>query len=75
MSDTTHHTKDVLLQTLEAELKGFEAKVSSSKVGTVTEVGDGIAKLSGLGDCLSAEMLEFGKGVMGVALKRPRSVL
>jgi len=65
MSDST---KDVLLKTLEAELKNFEGKVTHTKVGTVIEVGDGIAKISGLSDCLSAEMLEFSHGVKGVAL-------
>lgn len=59
---------DALLRTLEAELKGFEAKVSADKVGTVIEVGDGIARVTGLKDCLASEMLEFGKGVKGVAL-------
>lgn len=59
---------DALLRTLEAELKGFEAKVSADKVGTVIEVGDGIARIAGLRDCLASEMLEFGKGVKGVAL-------
>lgn len=59
---------DALLQTLEAELKGFEAKVSQDKIGTVIEVGDGIARIAGLKDCLASEMLEFSKGAKGVAL-------
>ncbi len=73
MTEKTTHTKDTLLQTLEAELKGFEAKVTSATVGTVTEVGDGIAKVAGLGGCLSSEMLEFPHGVMGVALNLEES--
>ncbi len=59
---------DALLQTLEAELKGFEAKVSQDKIGTVIEVGDGIARIAGLKDCLASEMLEFSRGAKGVAL-------
>ena len=59
---------DAILKTLEAELKGFTAKVSEDKVGTVIEVGDGIARIAGLKDCMASEMLEFGKGVKGVAL-------
>ncbi len=65
---TTNPTKDTLLKTLEAELKNFESSVTVAKVGTVLEVGDGIAKVAGLSDCMAAEMLEFGNGVMGVAL-------
>jgi len=68
MTETSHHSKDVLLTTLEAELKGFEARITQSQVGTVTEVGDGIAKVVGLRSCLSGEMLDFGHGIMGVAL-------
>ncbi len=62
-----------LLQTLEAELKGFESKISTDKVGTVIEVGDGIARIAGLKDCLASEMLEFSKGVKGVALNLEES--
>ncbi|MDZ4229853.1 MAG: F0F1 ATP synthase subunit alpha, partial [Candidatus Veblenbacteria bacterium] len=65
MSDAT---TNALLRTLEAELKGFEAQVSEEKVGNVIEVGDGIARISGLKDCLAAEMLEFPHGIKGVAL-------
>ncbi|MBI5466425.1 MAG: F0F1 ATP synthase subunit alpha [Candidatus Kerfeldbacteria bacterium] len=60
--------KDTLLRTLEHELKSFAAHVSAAEVGTVAEVGDGIAKISGLKNCLAAEMLEFPHGVKGVAL-------
>ena len=65
--------KDTLLKTLEAELKGFESKVAHAIVGTVVEVGDGIAKIAGLGQCMSSEMLEFSHGVKGVALNLEES--
>ncbi len=61
-------TKDHLLKTLEAELKGFEARVGESEVGNVIEVGDGIAKVTGLSKCMASEMLEFQSGARGVAL-------
>jgi F-type H+-transporting ATPase subunit alpha len=60
--------KDILLRTLENELKSFTARVAATEVGTVVEVGDGIAKISGLRNCLASEMLEFPHGVKGVAL-------
>jgi len=60
--------KDILLRTLENELKSFSARVAATEVGTVVEVGDGIAKISGLRNCLASEMLEFPHGIKGVAL-------
>lgn len=66
-------SKDTLLKTLEAELKGFESSVTEAKVGTVTEVGDGIARVAGLSGCMASEMLEFPHGVMGVALNLEES--
>lgn len=65
MKDTT---KDVLLKTLESELKSFEAEVTGAPVGTVIEVGDGIAKVAGLRNAMASEMLEFTQGIKGVAL-------
>lgn len=57
-----------LIDTLKNEIASFSADARAQKVGTVIEVGDGIARMTGLSDCLSAEMLEFPNGVFGVAL-------
>jgi F-type H+-transporting ATPase subunit alpha len=57
-----------LIASLKDEIESFSAAAKSEKVGTVIEVGDGIARMTGLSDCLSAEMLEFPGGVFGVAL-------
>jgi F-type H+/Na+-transporting ATPase subunit alpha len=53
---------------LEAELQKFERKVNVEHVGTVIQVGDGIARVHGLPDCQMGELLEFPGGVMGMAL-------
>ncbi len=53
---------------LEQELKKFERKVDVEHVGTVLQVGDGIARVYGLPDCQVGELLEFPGGVMGLAL-------
>jgi F-type H+-transporting ATPase subunit alpha len=50
------------------EIESFEAPVEVVDVGYVLEVGDGIARLSGLADVMSGELLEFPGGVMGIAL-------
>ncbi len=44
---------------LEQELQAFERKVEEIGVGTVLQVGDGIARIYGLQDCMVQEMLEF----------------
>jgi F-type H+/Na+-transporting ATPase subunit alpha len=53
---------------LEQELKNFDKKVEQEHVGTVIQVGDGIARVYGLPDCQMGEMLEFPGGVIGLAL-------
>ncbi|HZH97918.1 MAG TPA: F0F1 ATP synthase subunit alpha [Fimbriimonadaceae bacterium] len=53
---------------LEQELARFERKVDVEHVGTVLQVGDGIARVYGLPDCQMGELLEFPGNVMGLAL-------
>jgi F-type H+-transporting ATPase subunit alpha len=53
---------------LEQELQKFERKVDVEHVGTVIQVGDGIARVYGLPDCQVGEMLEFPGGTIGLAL-------
>lgn len=50
------------------EIEAFEAPVEVVDVGYVLEVGDGIARLSGLADVMAGELLEFPGRVMGIAL-------
>ncbi|MBM3494741.1 MAG: F0F1 ATP synthase subunit alpha, partial [Armatimonadetes bacterium] len=44
---------------LERELEAYERKIEEVGVGTVLQVGDGIARIYGLQDCMVQEMLEF----------------
>ena len=53
---------------LEDRVASYQKDVKQENVGRVLEVGDGIAKLSGLSKVGLAEMIDFGNGVMGVAL-------
>lgn len=53
---------------LRQQLESFDRQVESEHVGTVIQVGDGIARVYGLPDCQMGEMLEFPNGVMGLAL-------
>ena len=49
-------------------LDGFEPSLASGQVGRVVEVGDGIARVSGLPDAAVNEMLQFEGGIVGLAL-------
>ncbi|MHB0998986.1 MAG: F0F1 ATP synthase subunit alpha [Armatimonadota bacterium] len=51
---------------LEKELKSYGKELQEVGVGTVLQVGDGIARLYGLRDAMSGEMIEFANGVFGM---------
>ena len=53
---------------LKREIEGYEKKLAVESVGTVLQVGDGVARVYGLDDCMMSELLEFPDGVMGIAL-------
>ncbi len=58
-----------ILQELESKIESIHsASTSKANVGTVREIGDGIAKIEGLSDAMLNEMLEFPGGVYGLAL-------
>jgi F-type H+-transporting ATPase subunit alpha len=57
-----------LLQEIEAQIAGVKTSVTKQNVGTVRECSDGVAKVEGLTDCMANEMLDFGNGVIGLAL-------
>jgi len=50
---------------LKRQIAGFEQRLEVTEVGTVIEVGDGIARIYGLKNAMAGELLEFGKGIMG----------
>src|SRR4051812_22646964 len=60
--------QEALVQQLKNKILNFQPDVKVEKVGTVLEVGDGVARVSGLTQVASMEMLDFGNNVMGVAL-------
>jgi len=69
--------KDYIIDQLKKQIAGFKAETKTEKVGKVIEVGDGIARISGLSDAMAGEMLEFShsqssalrtEAIYGVAL-------
>jgi len=61
-------TKTDIIDALKKSLETFQTNTSEEQVGTVLSVADGTARMSGLSNCKSSEMLEFPGGVFGVAL-------
>lgn len=57
-----------LLQDIEAQIAGAKTNVARENVGVVREIGDGVAKIEGLTGAMMNEMLDFGGGVIGLAL-------
>jgi F-type H+-transporting ATPase subunit alpha len=57
---------------LKKQIDTFEHEVSVSDIGTVTEAGDGIARVSGLANVKAQELVQFQNGVMGIAFNLER---
>ncbi|GER66383.1 ATP synthase subunit alpha [Weizmannia acidilactici] len=52
---------------IKKQIENYQSEIEVSDVGTVIEVGDGIARAHGLDNAMSGELLEFSNGVMGLA--------
>jgi F-type H+-transporting ATPase subunit alpha len=59
---------DEIVSIIKSTIDGFEGAAEESSVGTVVQVGDGIAQIYGLSGALASELLEFPGDVMGMAL-------
>jgi F-type H+-transporting ATPase subunit alpha len=67
MAELTLSASDIAAA-INKSLDGFQSSTEARTVGRVTEVGDGIARVSGLPDCAVNELLEFEGGIVGLAL-------
>ena len=52
---------------IRSQIKNYEKAIIQNETGSVLTVGDGIARVSGLTDCMSGELLEFEDGTFGMA--------
>ena len=59
---------DEITQLLRSEIENYDKAVNVSEVGQVISVGDGIARIYGLNQVMSGELIEFPKGVAGIAM-------
>ena len=53
---------------LREQLSGFKTEAQLEEVGTVLQIGDGIARIYGLGGVQYGELIEFENGLQGIAL-------
>src|SRR3954471_5878763 len=59
---------DEIVNIIKSAIDTFDGEAETRNVGTVVEVGDGIAQIYGLEGALASELLEFPLGIMGMAL-------
>ncbi|MBF7025822.1 F0F1 ATP synthase subunit alpha [Staphylococcus kloosii] len=52
---------------LRSQIENYESEMSVTDVGTVLQIGDGIALIHGLNDVMAGELIEFKTGVLGLA--------
>jgi F-type H+-transporting ATPase subunit alpha len=67
MAELTLSAADIAAA-IKKNLDGFDDDIEARTVGRVSEVGDGIARVSGLPDAAVNELLEFEDGTLGLAL-------
>ena len=59
---------DEITQLLREQIANYDSKVQVDEVGTITSLGDGIARIHGLDKVMSGELLSFPHGIAGLAL-------
>ena len=57
-----------LLEEIESAIAGVKTAMVKQSVGVIREIGDGVARVEGLADVMLNEMLDFGRGITGLAL-------
>jgi len=61
------------LNTLLAQIKSYQTDVKAVEVGHIIEVGDGIARVSGLPNVRASELVQFSNGTVGIAFNLEES--
>src|SRR6201993_4136880 len=59
---------DEITKLIREQIEHYEAKIAVDEVGTVISLGDGIARIHGLDKVMAGELLEFPKGIAGLAM-------
>jgi F0F1-type ATP synthase alpha subunit len=61
-----------ITQELQQQIESYQPEISLRNIGTVIEAGDGIARVRGLADVRSQELVQFANGMMGIAFTGER---
>jgi len=64
---------DEITRILKKQLEEYENKFEVEDTGTIVQIGDDIARIYGLNNCMAGELLEFPNGVYGMALNLEES--
>ncbi|MEK7073167.1 MAG: F0F1 ATP synthase subunit alpha [Patescibacteria group bacterium] len=64
-----------IIERLKKRIADANLAPQAEEIGTVVEVRDGVARMTGLGSCQASEMVEFPGGVMGVVLNLERETI
>ncbi len=66
MAGTSTSQAESIAQLIKQQILSFEVPTQMVDVGTVTQVGDGIARIRGLSNAMASELVEFSNGTMGI---------
>jgi F-type H+-transporting ATPase subunit alpha len=68
-------SKEFIIETIKKQLQEVKSQAEIRHIGEVLEVGDGIARISGLSEVMASEMLEFPHNTLGVALNLEEGIV
>ena len=54
---------------IRSQIKYYQNAIEQTETGTVTMVGDGIARAAGLDNCMAGELVQFDSGTYGMAVR------
>ena len=66
-------SSDEITSVIKKQIENYKVDLNVDEVGTVLEVGDGIAHVYGLENCMAGELLELPNGVYGMAMNLEES--
>ena len=65
----------MITRIIREQIKNYETRIHQSETGTVLYLGDGIARVSGLEDCMTGELVELPNGSFGMAQNLEENVV
>ncbi|MDU1687713.1 MAG: F0F1 ATP synthase subunit alpha, partial [Clostridium perfringens] len=63
-----HIKPEEITSIIKNEIKNYEKELETVDSGTIIQIGDGVARVYGLEECMEGELLEFPNQVFGMAL-------